>query len=596
MIKHDHARRSPPRPATGAPVQTIFKLKRRARLRLAPASDAAHAQAHALRQAACDSAATALLRLGSGVQGLTEAEAAAASLRHGPNAPVLEAPASMSRRLWQCYANPFNVLLTALALLSACSDDAAGASAIGAMVLLSTVLRFVQEGRAGAAAAKLKAMLTPRCRVIRRTENSPGGPRQLPVHALVPGDLVVLAAGDIVPADCRLLAATALLVNQSALTGEALPAEKSAQPVSTADADPLQLSNLVFTGSSVVSGAATALVVHTGAKTYFGAISGRVSANRTDASAFEQGVNSVSWLLIRFALVMAPLVFVVNGLTKNDWTEAFLFALSVAVGLTPEMLPMIVTSTLARGAVALSRKQVVVKRLDAIQNLGAMDVLCTDKTGTLTEDHIALARHVGIDGAASDAVLRHAFLNSHFQTGLNNLLDRAVLESAAAAGLDALAPRWKKLDELPFDFTRRRMSVLLDDGDGGRLLVCKGAAEEVLAACTRVRAGTADGDDLALDTAARTRALALMASLNGEGLRLVAVACRELHSDRCIASDESDMTLLGFLAFLDPPKASTQPALRAWRGWASPSRCSRATTPSSPPRSAATSACPSLPY
>jgi Mg2+-importing ATPase len=401
--------------------------------------------------------------------------------------------------------------------------------------------------------------------VIRRgaPEGSPGVQRQLPVRELVPGDLVVLAAGDLVPADCRLLSARALMVNQAAMTGEALPVEKSAdlpKQASQAGVDPLHLPHLLFMGSSIVSGAATALVLNTGSATYFGAIAGRITAKHDETSAFQAGVNSVSWLLIRFALVMAPLVLLVSGFTKGNWGEACLFALSVAVGLTPEMLPMIVTSTLAKGAVALARKKVVVKRLDAIQNFGAMDILCTDKTGTLTEDHIVLARHLGMDDAPSQDVLRLAFLNSHYQTGLNNLLDRAVLERAAALGINETAlAGWSKLDELPFDFERRRMSVLVGDGSR-RLLVCKGAVEEVLAACATVRIGDSEQP---LDTAARARALALMQALNGEGLRLVAVASRDLAADRCAAGDESGLTLQGLLAFFDPPKASTAPALRA---------------------------------
>ncbi len=351
---------------------------------------------------------------------------------------------------------------------------------------------------------------------------------EVPLRDLVTGDWVVLSAGDMIPADCRVIAARDLFIAQAAMTGESAPVEKFADRRGDAQ-DPLEQSNLVFMGTNVVSGSATAVVVATGNRTYFGTLALRATATDSAPNAFQAGVNSVSWLLIRFALVMVPVVLLVNGLTKGDWLEAGLFALSVAVGLTPEMLPMIVTSTLAKGAVLLSRKKVIVKRLDAIQNFGAMDVLCTDKTGTLTQDKIALARHVDAFGQVSDDVLNFAFLNSHYQTGLKNLLDRAVLEHVELPAELKLEDDYRKIDEVPFDFERRRMSVIVSQRDERHQLICKGALEEVLAACSRVRVGGSAGpQDMPLDAAMLARVQPVTRSYNESGLRVVAVAIKEL--------------------------------------------------------------------
>jgi Mg2+-importing ATPase len=370
------------------------------------------------------------------------------------------------------------------------------------------------------------------------------------------------------------------------MSGESLPVEKfvdravPASPASTgsvAGAGPLEQRNLVFMGTNVVSGTSTALVVATGGRSYFGTLAAHATATESAPNAFQAGVNSVSWLLIRFAAVMVPIVFFVNGFTKGDWLEAFLFALSVAVGLTPEMLPMIVTSTLAKGAVLLSRKKVVVKRLDAIQNFGAMDILCTDKTGTLTQDRIALARHADAYGQDTDEVLNFAFLNSYYQTGLKNLLDHAVLDHVEVAAELKLKDAYRKVDEVPFDFERRRMSVVVATLVGGREqhheLICKGAVEEVLAACTQVRIpestdASLDGEralpTVPLDAALLARTQAVTAVLNAEGLRVVAVAVKTLPPSQTTYSvtDEAGLTLIGYIAFLDPPKESAAPALK----------------------------------
>ncbi len=519
-----------------------------------------------LQRAASDDLPPLIERLQSDPAGLSDAQAAAALAQHGPNEVEHEKPLPAWLHLWHCYKNPFNVLLTVLALISYLTEDHEATVVILAMVVLSTLLRFVQERRSNRAAERLKSLVSNTATVLRRSgAEAASTPRELPIHQLVPGDHIVLSAGDMIPSDCRVLTAKDLFVSQSAMTGESLPVEKFAersQPGTSA----LDATNLLFMGTNVVSGSATALVVATGNHTYFGTLATRVTATDRTPTAFQAGVNSVSWLLIRFALVMVPIVLVVNGFTKGDWLEAFLFALSVAVGLTPEMLPMIVTSTLAKGAVLLSRKKVVVKRLDAIQNFGAMDVLCTDKTGTLTQDKIFLERHTDVFGHNSDEVLAFAYLNSHYQSGLKNLLDHAVLENVAVHQELNVASDYSKVDEVPFDFVRRRMSVIVAERGDRHVLICKGALEEMLAACTHMQTGDVGGGEaqpITPELLARTREVA--AAFNAEGLRVVAVGMKELPTSQTVFSvaDEAGLTLMGYVAFLDPPKETTAPALQA---------------------------------
>ena len=518
--------------------------------------------------------------LGTHTDGLSEAEAEALRQQHGLNEVEHEQPLSRWVHLWHCYKNPFNLLLTLLAAVSLATDDIQAAVVIGTMVVLSTLLRFWQEAKSNKAADALKAMVSNTATVMRRDFNADTTPLlgkssgvtqqirgaqriELPIKQLVPGDLIVLSAGDMIPADCRVLSAKDLFVSQAAMTGESMPVEKFARQSDSQTSNPLELDNILFMGTNVVSGAATAVVLTTGNNTYFGALAQRVGATDRGPTSFQTGVNKVSWLLIRFMFVMAPLVLFINGFTKGDWTEALLFALSVAVGLTPEMLPMIVTSTLAKGAVFLSRKKVIVKRLDAIQNFGAMDVLCTDKTGTLTQDKIFLARHVDVWGQESDDVLEMAYLNSYYQTGLKNLLDVAVLEHVEVHRELNVGTAFNKVDEIPFDFTRRRMSVVVAEQDQPHLLICKGAVEEVLAVCKTVRHGERE-EALSDELLARIRQVT--AAFNEEGLRVVAVAARpmtETGRDTYSLADEQDLTLIGYVAFLDPPKESTAPALKA---------------------------------
>ncbi len=522
---------------------------------------------------------TLLTALHTSRHGLSEAQARTAREHFGLNEIEQEKPLPWWLHLWHCYNTPFDLLLTLLALVSYVTEDLKATVVIGSMVVLSVAIRFWQESKSNKAADQLKAMVSNTATVIRRdlvedamadaqryfhVQLSPKDPRniEIPIKLLVPGDLVVLSAGDMIPGDCRLLVAKDLFVSQSAMTGESLPVEKFPELKKTDTGSPLELENLLFMGTNVVSGAATAVVLSTGNQTYFGALAQRVTAADRTPTQFQSGVNKVAWLLIRFMLVMTPLVLFINGFTKGDWTEAFLFAMSVAVGLTPEMLPMIVTSTLAKGAVVLSRQKVIVKRLDAIQNFGAMDVLCTDKTGTLTQDKIFLAHHTDVWGEDSDDVLESAYLNSYYQTGLKNLLDVAVLEHVEVHKELNPAINYRKVDEIPFDFQRRRMSVVVAENEAHHLLICKGAVEEVLSVCTRVRHGEMD-ELLTPELLERIRVIT--SEQNEDGLRVVAVASKEVPLAQLTygVADEAGLTLIGYVAFLDPPKESTEPALKA---------------------------------
>ena len=511
--------------------------------------------AHEEPSAACQ-------RLGSSPQGLPQAEAADRLKRHGPNRIARQEKVPLALELWRKFRNPLNAMLLTLAGISWALSDVRSAIVIATMVMLSTSLGFIQEHRSSAAAARLAQMVSVKASARRAdaTGADADGYVELPLEDLVVGDVVRLAAGDLIPADLRLLSAKDLYVNQSALTGESMPAEKEATAPQASE-DPLASPNLCFMGSNVTSGYGVGLIVHTGRSTYFGQLADDIVAANTVTS-FDRGVNSFVWLMVRFILVMTPLVFLINGLTKHNWLEAMFFAIAVAVGLTPEMLPMIVTVNLAQGAIAMSKKQVIVKRLNAIQNFGAMDVLCTDKTGTLTQDRVIVKLHVDIEGRPDEQALSYAYLNSRFQSGLRNLLDEAVLEHVERDGRSPALARYSKLDEIPFDFTRRRLSVLVKAANEHPLLICKGAVEEVLAACTQFRLGERIEP---LDKAHLPRVRTVTEHLNANGFRVIAVACRSLDADRIRAdfTDESDMTLVGFIAFLDPPKETAKDAIRA---------------------------------
>jgi len=468
----------------------------------------------------------------------------------------------------RAFVNPFTIVLIAIAAVSFVTDvmmaapgseDISTVVIICVMVAVSGLLRFVQETRADRAAEKLKEMVHTTASVRRGFKE----PQEIPMSEIVPGDIVSLAAGDMVPADLRVLSCKDLFVNQAALTGESEPVEKSERLPDSKLSDPLTAANLVFMGTSVVSGMALCLAVSTGSGTYLGSIAKSLNGKPVQTN-FDKGVNSVSWLLIRFMLCMTPVVLFVNGFTKGDWTQAFLFALSIAVGLTPEMLPMIVTTGLARGAAAMAKKKTVVKRLNAIQNFGAMDVLCTDKTGTITQDRVVLEKYLDVNGREDERVLRHAFLNSYYQTNLKNLMDAAVLEHAKSEPCLFLKSKYVKVDEIPFDFNRRRMSVVLRDENGKTQLISKGAVEEMLAVCS---CAEADGIVVPLTPELRGQTMAVVNSLNDDGMRVLAVAQKNDPAEEGVFSvrDESDMVLIGYLAFLDPPKETAAAAISALR-------------------------------
>nr|WP_246207230.1 magnesium-translocating P-type ATPase [Methylocystis heyeri] len=497
-------------------------------------------------------------KAGSRLQGLSQSEAEERLIACGPNIVAREAKATILQELWGRARNPLNALLLTLAIVSYFLGDVRAAIVISSMVVLAIATAFVQEHRSNEAAARLRAMVHTTASV-RRTPGDPDDPfAEIPIEQLAPGDIVQLSAGDIIPADLRLLEAKDLFINQSALTGEAMPAEKYAHACEQVHGDPFDLPNICFMGANVVSGYGTGVILRTGRNTFFGRLADEI-AERRAPTAFDLGVDKFTWLMIRFMLVMAPAVFLVNGFTKHDWLEALLFAVAVAVGLTPEMLPMIVTVNLAKGAIAMASHKVIVKRLNAIQNFGAMDVLCTDKTGTLTQDRIILKHHLDIYGEDSDRVLEFAYLNSHFQSGLKNLLDKAVLEHSEVEET-RLAGRFFKIDEIPFDFQRRRLSVVVQRDDGKHLLICKGAVEEIFAASTTYETENECGrlDPTHLETAKRETC-----ELNEDGFRVVAVAYKEMPAGQAVytVADERDLTLLGYIAFLDPPKESAAQAI-----------------------------------
>lgn len=427
------------------------------------------------------------------------------------------------------------------------------------MVFLSVGLSFVQEKRSGDAAKSLAKMVKITTKVLRQSNNYERVEKEIPLSDVVVGDIILLAAGDIIPADIKILKSTDLFVNQSALTGEAMPVEKYAinkEP----DCSTLELSNIAFMGSNVVSGSATAIVVATGIDTYFGDVAKQVSTHRVE-TAFDMGISKFAMLMIKFMCFMAPTVFILNGWSSGDWMNSLLFGFSVAVGLAPELLPMIVTLNLAKVALAMSKEKVIVKRLGSIQNFGAIDILCTDKTGTLTQDKVVLQRHLNIAGEESNKVLRMAFLNSYYQTGLRNLLDDALINHDQIQAEKALN-KYEKVDEIPFDFERRRMSVIVRNKENTeKMLICKGAVEEIYANCTRYR--VTDEDIRELTQTEKDRLIQVAKDMNADGLRVVAVAYKYTDLNEFKKSDETDMVLAGYVAFLDPPKESAAKAIAA---------------------------------
>jgi len=513
-----------------------------------------------VHDAAVEEAAAVLQRLGTSLTGLSEEEAAARLEKHGPNEIAQEKKHTWAHRFYVAAVNPLVILLTILAVVTFAtaesSSDYIGGSVMLAMVVLGLSLRFIQETKADTAAAKLKAMIKVTATALRD-----GQPKEIPLKELVPGDVIKLSAGDMIPGDARLVAAKDLFIIQATLTGESLPVEKSDACDRRTNVSSIEHSNICFLGTSVESGAATAVIMATGAQTYFGKMASTLAGQQTD-TAFDKGIKKFTWLMIRFMMVMVPAVFLINGITKHDWKEAFFFALAVAVGLTPEMLPMIVSVCLSKGALAMSKKKVIVKKLNSIQNFGAMDVLCTDKTGTLTIDHVILEIHCDVFKNESEAVLRDAYLLSHFQTGLKNVLDRAVLrykELHKELGID----QYKMVDEIPFDFSRRMMSVAVEGPGGERQLLTKGAPEAVFAKCTQFES---EGEIFPMEPILVGNLIEQVDSLSEDGFRVLAVATKTLGAQAAFTkADECDLVLTGYLAFLDPPKDSAATAITALR-------------------------------
>nr|WP_230472990.1 magnesium-translocating P-type ATPase [Enterobacillus tribolii] len=526
-----------------------------------------------------------LSALSASPEGLVEGDAADRLLDYGPNRVAQEKVPHALVQLLQAFNNPFIYVLTTLALISFFTDywlplqrgeetDLIGVIIILVMVSLSGLLRFWQEFRTNKAAEALKSMVRTTASALRRAH--PGAVaecREIPLQDLVPGDIIFLSAGDMVPADVRLIESRDLFISQAVLTGESIPVEKYdvTSDVCQKGADTggegalLEQASICLMGTNVASGTAKAVVVATGNKTYFGSLAKSIVGTRAQ-TAFDRGVNSVSWLLIRFMLVMVPVVLLINGFTKGDWGDAALFALAVAVGLTPEMLPMIVSSNLAKGAIAMARRKVVVKRLNAIQNFGAMDVLCTDKTGTLTQDRIILEHHIDVNGRENPEILQLAWLNSYYQSGMKNLMDKAVIRYARGKPEIESMSRYQKIDELPFDFVRRRLSIVVGDEQRHHRLICKGAVEEMLAIATHI---DDNGTLLPLDNARRQGLLALATDYNQQGFRVLMLGTRDLGIDGCVfpisVDDERDLVIRGMLTFLDPPKESAAAAIAALR-------------------------------
>lgn len=507
--------------------------------------------------------------LSSRREGLYHAEAADRKKEYGPNVIAQEKSNKWFTLLIKAFINPFIGILMFLALISFVMDvlmadpterEWVTVIVITTMVTLSGLLRFIQEWKSNKASEALKKMVNNSASVFRKGSEMF---EEVNISDIVPGDVVYLSAGDMIPADIRITDAKDLFVSQSSLTGESDAVEKTVELVEhgAKTGSVIELSNICFMGSNVISGSARGVVIATGNNTYLGTIAQNITGKRAQTS-FDVGINNVSLLLIRFMLVMVPFVFVINGLTKGDWFEAFLFAISVAVGLTPEMLPMIVTSNLAKGAVKMSKHKTIVKNLNSIQNFGAMNILCTDKTGTLTKDKIVLERYLNVDGLEDERVLRHAYFNSFFQTGLKNLMDKAILSHCNELGFQNIERDYHKVDEIPFDFNRRRMSVVIEDKNGKRQIITKGAIEEILSVCMFAEI---DGIPVVISEEVKQKLLETSVNLNKQGMRVLGVAQKSWinKSHSFDVADESEMVLIGYLAFLDPPKPSAIDAIKA---------------------------------
>jgi Mg2+-importing ATPase len=493
----------------------------------------------------------ALAKMGTTEAGLSEEQVEEARKEFGSNDFGTKKEIGIFMELYHRCKNPLVIQLFVICVVSAAppSNDFITAGVVGGMLFLSVALGYIQEHRSSKAVEKLQAMVETNCLVMR------GGKEvDVPIAEIVPGDIVVLQAGAIIPADMRLITAKDFFVSQSSLTGESMPVEKIPGPSEISGRGVIELQNACFQGSNVLSGAARAVVVNTGLRTHFGSISEKLSGERVQTS-FDRGIAAFTWLMVRFMVVMVLLVFFLVGITKHNWSEAIVFALSVSVGLTPEMLPMIVTVCLSKGALAMSRKKVIVKRLNSIQNFGAIDILCTDKTGTLTQDRVILEKAVDVTNRDSEDVLRYAYMNSYYQTGLRNLLDRSVLSHSEFD----VERGCRKVDEIPFDFQRKRMSVVVDY-EGDHVLICKGAVEDIYKACAQYQVD--DEVHMMIDLI-KNDLLEEYEELSRDGYRVLGIAYREFPQTKTTFSvaDESDLILLGYIAFLDPPKGSAAKAI-----------------------------------
>ncbi len=493
--------------------------------------------------------------LDSSISGINPQSVKARLKKFGPNQVGSADDSSPVIKLVKMFLSPLPLLLICLAIVSYLTNEKTGSIVIVVMVFLSILLTFIQEHKSNKAAEKLKALVATKASVVRG-----GFTSEITISEIVPGDIVHLAAGDIVPGDIRLIESKNLFINESSLTGESLPVEKNEQIERGVANSIFAWSNLCFMGSHVVSGTAKGLVLRTGRNTFFGELA-HETTQHLRPSAFDQGIKKYIWLMLRVIFVMVPVVFLMNGLIKGDWIEAALFAVAISVGLAPEMLPLLVTINLAKGALMMSKKRVIVKRLNAIQNLGGMNILCADKTGTLTQDQIILEKHVDVDGHSDQRVLDYAYLNSHYQSGLKNLLDVAVLKHVEIHEHLHSVDSYTKVDEIPFDFQRRRMSVVVEKNNNSRLLICKGAVEEIFACCRYAQRGN---ELIPLDESHLSRLQNVVAELNNDGYRVIAVAMKEEQITRKSYSleDESNLTLLGYIVFLDPPKESAKQAIK----------------------------------
>jgi len=494
-------------------------------------------------------------RLGTSQKGLTEAEASKRLEEYGYNEPARKKKRTVVFQILSKFFNPLVIVLLIIAAFSVYFGEKVSAIIVMAMAAMSVLISFVQEYRAGKEAERLSEMVRTTAAVYRN-----GRLKEIKIRELVPGDMVDISAGDMIPADLRIISCKDLFINQATLTGESFPVEKTSEPIQRKDGSPSELTNIAFMGSSVESGTAIGVVVKTGIATQFGELSRRLSA-MPEESAFDRGIRSFTWLMIRFTVILVIIIFAINAWLKGNVIQALLFSLSVAVGITPEMLPMLVAINLSKGAIAMSKKEVIVKQLNALQNFGAMDTLCTDKTGTLTMDRIILEKHCDLVKNENDEVLLLAYINSFYQTGLRNIFDRAILKHGKI-----LVKEYRKIDEIPFDFSRRIMSVVVEETGGKHRIVCKGAPEEIYKRCSRFEL---EGEILDIDSGelVLNELRNEYNELGNEGFRVLAIAYKDFEQGKSVYTrqDEQDLILKGYVAFLDPPKPTAKKTIETLR-------------------------------